>query len=77
MDNTPFLKDYNYTYLYNESGKKLFLHEHIIYCSDYFIKKLSAATHWYADRTFVVPPTFKQMFLILYTNVISGKRYPG
>ena len=77
IDETEFLKDYNYTYLYNETGKSLFLHEHIIYCSAYFIKKLRTATHWYIDGTFIVPPNFKQMIVILYRDDISGKRYPG
>ena len=55
----------------------MFLHEHIIYCSDYFIKKLRLATHWYIDGTFVVPPNFKQLIVILYREDFSGKRYPG
>ena len=59
QDNKEYLRDYNYTFLYDESGKKLFLHEHVIYCSDYFIKKLRLANHWYIDCTFVVPPDFK------------------
>ena len=35
-----YLKDYSYTYIYNKSGKTHFLHEHAIFCSDFFIKKL-------------------------------------
>ena len=42
-----FLKDYIYTYIYNKSGKTNFIHEHIIYISDYFIKKLRVSLHWY------------------------------
>ena len=77
IDNFQYLRDYNYTFIYNESGKKLFLHEHIIYCSDYFIKKLRNSNHWYIDATFVAPPSFTQMFVILYRDDNTGKRYPG
>ena len=61
-----FLKNYSYTYLNKKTGKTQFIHEHCIYVSDYFIKKLWKAKHWYIDCTFVVPPTFKQMLVILY-----------
>jgi len=71
------LRNYNFTVLYDEPGKKLFLYEHDIYCSDYFIKKLRLANHWYIDCTFVVPPDFKQLFVILYRDDFTGKRYPG
>ena len=72
-----YLKDYQYNYLYNKSGKTQFLHEHAIFCSDYFIKKLRNAKHWYIDCTFVVPPTFKQMLVIMYRDDYTGIRYPG
>ena len=72
-----FLKDYIYTYIYNKSGKTNFIHEHIIYISDYFIKKLRVSLHWYIDCTFIVPPSFKQMLVILYRDENSGKRYPA
>ena len=56
--------------------KTQFLHEHCIYVSDYFIKKLWKAKNWYIDCTFVVPLTFKQMLVILYKDDVNGKRYP-
>ena len=72
-----YLKDYSYTYIYNKSGKTHFLHEHAIFCSDFFIKKLRTSKHWYIDCTFIVPPNFKQMLVIMYRDEISGVRYPG
>ena len=77
INGLEYLRDYKYTFLYNKSGKSIFLHEHAIFCSDYFIKKLRAARHWYIDCTFVVPPEFKQLLVIMYLDEHSGKRYPG
>ena len=40
LNNKEYLKDYAYTFLFNDRGNNKFLHEHAIFCSDYFIKKL-------------------------------------
>ena len=77
INGLEYLKDYEYTYLYNKSGKSIFLHEHAIFCSDYFIKKLRIAHHWYIDCTFGIPPDFKQLLVIMYKDENSGKRYLG
>jgi len=37
-NNQEYLRDYTYTLSYNKNGKKLIKHEHIIFCSNYFIK---------------------------------------
>ena len=39
--------------------------------------QLRTAKHWYIDCTFVVPPSFKQMLVIMYRDDNSGVRYPG
>ena len=57
--------------------KKLIQHEHIIYCSIYFIKKLRGALHWYIFGTWIYPKEFKKLFIILYQDFISRKRYTG
>ena len=77
LNGMDFLKDYQFTHLYNKSGKSKFIHEHAIFCSDYFIKRLRSAKHWYIDCTFIVPPNFKQLLVIMYRDEISGIRYPG
>ena len=61
-----YLRDYTYKYIYNKTGKKLFIHEHKIFISDYFIKKLREALHFYIDCTFIYSPGFKQLLVILY-----------
>ena len=76
-ENTPFLRDYSYITLYNASGKSQFIHEHFIFISNYFIKKLIQAEHLYIDGTFIFPPGFIQLIVILYRDDNSGVRYPG
>ena len=48
----------------------------MIFCSDYFIKKLRASKHWYIDGTWVYPSGFRQLIIILYIDDKNGKRYP-
>ena len=66
IDNKQYLRDYTLTMLYNKNNISLFNHEHLIYVSDYFIKKLSQSKHWYIDGTFVYPKGFSQLIVILY-----------
>ena len=77
LDAKEYLREYKYSLLYNNSGKKIFPHEHIIYFSNYFIKKLRSANHWYIDGTWIYPRGFKQLIIILYYDEIGKKRFPG
>ena len=72
-----FLRDYTYSTIYNKSGKSQFTHEHMIFISNYFIRKLRNAKHLYIDGTFVYPDDFEQLIIILYRDEESGIRYPG
>ena len=72
-----YLRDYSYITVYNKSGKSQFIHEHMIFISNYFIKKLRNAVHLYIDGTFVYPDEFDQLIIILYRDEESGVRYPG
>ncbi len=54
-----FLRDYNLIMAYNQSNKSLFQHEHAIFISDYFIKKLNRSKHFYIEGTFDFPKRFK------------------
>ena len=40
LNNKTFLRYYCYTMAYNKKGTNKFIHEHVIFCSNYFIKKL-------------------------------------
>ena len=63
--------------LYNKSTNTQFEHEHVIYISDYFIKKLNKASHFYIDGTFIYPPDFKQLIVILYYDKVINERMAG
>ena len=63
--------------IYSKSGKKLIYHEHIIFISNYFIKKLRVSEHFYIDGTFVYPSGFRQLIVILFYENKRCKRYPG
>ena len=52
-DNNYFRRNYANTLLYNKTGKNQFKHEHMIFVSNFFIRKLNNARHWYVDGTFV------------------------
>ena len=60
------MRDYALTCLYSTKGTNMFYHEHIIFISNYFIKKISQAEHFYIDGTFVYPKGFVQLIVILY-----------
>ena len=65
-NNEIYLRDYTLKNIYTQSGKKYIYHEHIIYISYYFIKKLRDSDHFYIDGTFIYPSGFKQLIVILY-----------
>ena len=76
-NNEIFLRDYSLNTIYSKSGQNLIYHEHIIFISNYFIRKLRESEHFYIDGTFVYPAGFKQLIIILYYEKKSCKRYPG
>ena len=77
LDDKQLLRDFSQTILYNKNNNSTFQHEHIIYISDYFIKKLNKAQHFYIDGTFIFPQDFKQLIVILYLEENINKRMPG
>ncbi len=71
------MRDYTLTMIYNKNNKLMFQHEHIIYISDYVIRKLKYSTHWHIDGTFVYPKGLCQLIVILYYDERLQKRFPG
>ena len=63
--------------LFNKSGKSQFIYEHMIFVSNYFLRKIRAAVHIYIDGTFLYTEGFSQLIVILYRDENSGKRCPG
>jgi len=72
-----YLRDVSYTYIYPNNINSPFLHRHIIWCSQFFIKQLQKTRHIYIDGTFVFPCEFKQLIVILFYESITEARYPG
>ena len=70
-DNSHFLRDYSYY----KSGKTRFIHEYMIFISNYFINKLGTAEYMYIDGTFLYPPEFNRLIVILFRDEFSGERY--
>ena len=75
-NNEIFLRDYSHTTTHNKSGNSQFIHEHVLFVSNYFIRKLRESKHFYIDGTFLYPKHFSQLIVILYIDDKSGKRYP-
>lgn len=71
------MRDYSITISYKKNNKDLFKHEHITFVSDFFLKKLIKAEHFYIDGTFIYPSEFKQLLVILYHDREKNKRFPG
>jgi len=71
------MRDYCNTYLYENNGKKLYNHKHIIFISDFQHNKLIESPHLYFDVTFVYPKEFAQMIIVLYYDTLINKRAPG
>ena len=76
-DSNFFMRDYTNTLLYNKTGKNQFIHEHMIFVSNFFIRKLNTSKHWYVDGTFVYPKDFSQLIVILYKDENLNRRFPG
>ena len=49
----------------------------MIFISNFFIRKLNQANHWFIDGTFVYPSDFSQLIVILYRDIDNWKNYPG
>ena len=76
FDNKIFLRDYSNCFLYDNSGKKLYNHERMIFTSPFQINKIINSPHLYFVGTFVFPPDFIQMIIILYYDNEIKKRAP-
>ena len=71
------MRDYCNTYIYENNGKKIHNHEHIIFISDFQINKIIESPHLYFDGTFVYPKEFAQMIIVLYYDTLINKRALG
>jgi len=77
FDNKIFRQDYSNCFLYDNSGKKLYNHKHMILMSPFHINKIINSPHLYFNGTIVYSPGFMQMIIILYYDNEIKKRTPG
>ena len=49
----------------------------IIYGSDFHIKRLANAMNWFLDGTFIHPPEFSQILILMYLDTINFIYIPG
>ncbi len=71
------LRDYAYTYYYDDKGKKLKNHEHFIFICNIQIRKIRMSKHLYIDDTFIKPKGFTKLLIILYHDDELKIRAPG
>ena len=74
-DDKPFFRELIYINDNTDSNNNI--HIGIIYASNKNINRLAAAEHWYIDGTFIHPPNFRQILLIMYLDIITNKRIPA
>ena len=51
-DRTLYLKDVSNSYIYNSKGYNMYWHRHIIWVSNYNIKRIRYSLHYYLDATY-------------------------
>ena len=64
-NNKPFLRDYTYKTIYTKDGNSIINHEHVIYISDFYIKKLRESPHFYIDFALIKPIGIELTLIIL------------
>ena len=74
-DNNLFFRELIYFQDNSDDSKNILIG--IIYATNKNINRLAAAEHWYLDGTFIHPPGFRQILLIMYLDIITNKRIPG
>ena len=76
-DNTIFLKDVANSYIYNAKGDGMFWHRHILWASNFHIKRMRLSHHFYLDGTFLSTKEFYQILILMYYDENSCKKVPG
>ena len=55
----------------------MYWHRHIIWISNYNIKRISNSLHFYLDATYVSTKEFYQLLILMYFDNNSKKKYQG
>ena len=75
IDDNLFFRELIYFQDISDESKNILIG--IIYATNKNINRLAAAEHWYLDGTFIHPPGFRQILLIMYLDIITNKTIPG
>ena len=76
-DRTLYLKDVSNSYIYNSKGDNMYWHRHIIWVSNYNIKRIRYSLHYYLDATYVSSKEFYELLILMYCDNNSKKKIPG
>ena len=64
IDGTLYLKDVSNSYIYNKKRDGMLWHRHIIWCSNFHIKRMRLSYHFYLDGTYLCTKEFYQMLIL-------------
>ena len=60
----------------SNDGKKIYMHEHIKWCSPFLLNRMRSSFHFYFDETFIRPNQFEQLPVVMYLDTNSMKKIP-
>ena len=75
-DHSLYLKDVYNSYIYNTKGDNMYWYRHIIWVSNYNIKKIRYSFHYYLDATYVLTKEFYELLILIYFDINSKKKIP-
>lgn len=55
----------------------MYWHRHIIWVSNYNIKRIRHSFHYYLDVTYVSTKEFYELLILIYLDINSKKKIPG
>ena len=76
-DHTIYLKDVVHKYIYNSKGDAIYWHRHIIWMSNFNIKRIRYSNHYYLDGTYIATKEFYQILILMYYDKNSNSKIPA
>ena len=73
-DHTIYLKDAVHKYIYNSKGDAIYWHRHIIWMSNFNIKRIRFSNHYYLDGTYIATKEFYQLLILIYCDKNSNSK---
>ena len=76
-DHTIYLKEVVHKYIYNSKGDAIYWHRHIIWMSNFNIKRIRFSNHYYLDGTYIATKEFYQLLILIYYDKNSNSKIPA